>query len=74
MRDDVSARDFGGFEFGASGEDKSSAGDFVVAHINESGELVGKDGLTDEERARKLYERRQAERARSKPKKKKKKK
>ncbi|MDY5128438.1 membrane protein insertase YidC [Actinotignum urinale] len=34
---------------------------------------IGKDGLTDEERARKRYERRQAQRARSKAKKKKKK-
>lgn len=50
------------------------AGQEKVAHINEDGDLVGKDGLTDEERARKQYERRQAERARSKPKKKKKKK
>lgn len=50
------------------------AGQEKVVHVNESGDLVGKDGLTDEERARKQYERRQAERARSKPKKKKKKK
>ncbi|MBR5950311.1 MAG: membrane protein insertase YidC [Actinomycetaceae bacterium] len=50
------------------------AGEENVVHINDSGELVGKDGLTDEERARKNYERRQAERARSKTKKKKKKK
>lgn len=50
------------------------AGAEKVVHINESGELVGKDGLTDEERALKQYERRQAERARNKPKKKKKKK
>ena len=33
---------------------------------------VGKDGLTDEERARKRYERRQAERARARAKKNKK--
>lgn len=50
------------------------AGQEKVAHINEDGDLVGKDGLTDEERARKQYERRQAERARNKSKKKKKKK
>ena len=50
------------------------AGAEKVVHVNESGELVGKDGLTDEERARKNWERRQAERARNKPKKKKKKK
>lgn len=36
--------------------------------IDEPGEVRGKDGLTDAERARKRYERRQAERARSKQK------
>ena len=35
---------------------------------SESAEVRGKDGLTDAERARKRYERRQAERARSRAK------
>ncbi|MFT3944057.1 MAG: membrane protein insertase YidC [Ancrocorticia sp.] len=37
-------------------------------NVNENGEAIGKDGLTDAERARKRYERRQAERARSRAK------
>ena len=37
-------------------------------NVNENGDVIGKDGLTDAERARKRYERRQAERARSRAK------
>ena len=60
---------------GAQAVVKTPTGETYLS-LSEDGEweFVGKDGLTDEERARKQWERRQAERARSKPKKKKKKK
>ncbi|VDG75354.1 stage III sporulation protein J [Actinobaculum suis] len=68
--------------FAAGGLETEEGGETEDAALEESasadadsaesdGEARGKDGLTDEERARKRYERRQAERARAKSKRKK---
>ena len=52
----------------AASASADSADEAVDESVNEGGEAIGKDGLTDAERARKRYERRQAERARSRAK------
>ncbi len=51
-----------------AGNDPTPDLEFESEDINENGEAIGKDGLTEAERARKRYERRQAERARSRAK------